>query len=202
MLQRTFTRGDRIVHLDKPEWGVGVVSKTETATHTGAVVQIVTARFQDAGVKSLSTNYARLQLEADASPAPLTTQPVGDDGPGATIEQGMLTDRMLTLPDETRDPFLPIEKRIAATIKLYRFDSSPRSLIDWGVAQSRLADPLSAFARHELEQLFERWRRERDNRLGVLLDQLRREDPARAASITQDLSAEAARAVQRRHARR
>ena len=197
MMHRTFAKGDRIVHLDKPEWGTGTVQKTRTVSQGGAPVQIVTVRFSSAGVKSLSTTHARLGYESElkdpmvdhAAPAVMT-----GSSPEEHKAQSM-RDRMLMLPEDTRDPFLPLEKRIKATVRLYRFDDTPRSLIDWGVAQSGLVDPLSEFRRHELEQLFEFWARERDARLGALLNRLKREDKQKAQQVISELPPAALKAL-------
>jgi len=73
------------------------------------------------------------------------------------------------LPDAMTDPFAGVGKRLQATLDSYRFSTEPRSLIEWGVAQTGLNDPLSKFTRHELEQAFPRFARDRDNHLQELV---------------------------------
>jgi Protein of unknown function (DUF3553) len=210
MLQRSFSTGDRVVHLDKPEWGGGLVTKTQLLSQQGTHLQMVTVRFDHAGLKSLSTAHARLSYESDyleESRGSLTGQPAWpaepkDIGLTASRTEALQDEQMLRLPEETRDPFQPLGKRLEATLKLYRFNGSPRSLIDWGIMQSGLDDPLSRFGRHDLEMLYEKWERERDQHLAELLDKLRRDDPHEFKQVQVSLPAPARAALQRRHTRR
>jgi hypothetical protein len=82
---------------------------------------------------------------------------------------------MITLPQDVRDPFNSLAKRLEMTMGLFRFDRSGRGLMDWAVAQTGLNDPLSRFTRHELEQFFDRWVFERDQHLAKLLQEARTE---------------------------
>jgi hypothetical protein len=208
MLQRTFSKGDRVVHLDKPEWGGGLVTKTQMMSRDGAQVQVVTVRFDHAGLKSLSTAHARLGLEGeylrDNEPLAQRSGTLGETKPDAFAAPRAddSAQRLLRLPEETSDPFLPLEQRIAATLKLYRFDDSPRALIDWGIVQSGFQDPLGHFSRHDLELLYEKWQRERDRRLAELLEKLRRDDPHEFERVRGRLPAAAQQALRRRHTRR
>ncbi|MFG0252994.1 MAG: DUF3553 domain-containing protein [Phycisphaerales bacterium JB038] len=208
MLQRRFAKGDRIVHLDKPEWGAGLVTKTQLLSQQGTPVQMVTVRFEHGGLKSLSTAHARLGYEQDyleqrRDSAPKEPAwPAEPKGTGGAEADPLLAERLLSLPEETRDPFLPLAKRLDATLKLYRFDGTPRSLIDWGIVQSGLQDPLSRFGRHELELLFEKWQRGRDQHLAQLLDKLRQDDPQESARVQAALPSAVRQALQRRHSRR
>jgi hypothetical protein len=80
---------------------------------------------------------------------------------------------MITLPEEVKDPFNSLAKRLTLTLGLYRFDRSGRGLMDWAVAQTGLDDPLSRFTRQELEQKFDRWALERENHLAKLMQEAR-----------------------------
>lgn len=80
------------------------------------------------------------------------------------------------LPDDLTNPFGSLPERLAATLQTFRFSTEPRSLIDWAVAQTGLDDPLSKYTRHELEQAFPRYTRDRDAHLKDIVRQLKREN--------------------------
>lgn len=216
-----FEFGDRVRHVRRPEWGVGSVTKTEDVTVSGQPFQRITVRFPNAGVKRLVSGHALLQRvessgesatteQADAAPV----QARNGDGQTANVREwdrlrdsdwlNPLAERkvreaMTTLPEEIRDPFNSLRKRLAATLSLYRFDRSGRGLIDWAVAQSGLADPLSRFNRHELEQMFDRWAVELDQHLSKLLQaaKVTTEDRQAIREIIQSAPRSARDAVQR-----
>ena len=169
--------GDRVRLTAKPEWGVGMVSRAEPSRVKGELEWAVTVRFPNAGIKTLHTAAAVLERveettqegAGEAAQAFADADRVGDDellGPAAKKRVEAL---MLGLPDPCTDPFRSIAVRIEATLKLYRFDTSGRSLVDWAVAQTGLDDPLSRFNRHELEQHFTKWAGERDRHLARLV---------------------------------
>ncbi|MEM7621834.1 MAG: DUF3553 domain-containing protein [Planctomycetota bacterium] len=81
---------------------------------------------------------------------------------------------MTRVPEAARDPFRSLADRVRATLKLYTYQPSGGSLIDWASTQSGAADPLSLFNRHELEQMFDRFAIERDQHLGMLVGEARR----------------------------
>lgn len=78
------------------------------------------------------------------------------------------------LPDAMVDPFSSLGDRLRATLQTYKFSTEPRPLMDWAVIQTGLNDPLSKYTRHELEQAFPRFARDRDNHLKDLVRQLKR----------------------------
>ena len=82
------------------------------------------------------------------------------------------------LPDAMTDPFASLANRLQATLDSYRFSTEARSLIDWAVTQSGLTDPLSQFTRHELEQVFPRYVRDRDQHLAQLVSQIKKKGKA------------------------
>ncbi|MEZ6242117.1 MAG: DUF3553 domain-containing protein [Phycisphaerales bacterium] len=161
-----FEAGDRIVHEGRPEWGIGHVSRAAPELHEGRPCQRLTVRFERAGVKTLSTALAHLH-HAQAEPAHN-----GDDAPslvGANPEEVMTR-----LPDRARDPFSTPLTRLGATLDLYRFGRDGGALLDWAASQSGLADPLTRFSRHDLEVLYDRFRRRLDEHLSQLITEVKR----------------------------
>ncbi len=178
-----FKFGDRVVHTSRPEWGEGVVTAAAADTVEGMTCQRLTVRFDRAGLKTLSTALARLRpaTAMDATPAAAN----GQATPGQFEAKGWL-DRagaetpevvMARLPEAATDPFATLEQRLAATLGLYRFTDQGAPLLDWAAAQTGLADPLSIFNRHQLEQYFARYATARDQHLRQLSEELRRKDP-------------------------
>ncbi|UCD74441.1 MAG: DUF3553 domain-containing protein [Phycisphaerales bacterium] len=178
-----FEFGQRVRHLKKPEWGIGVIVKTEDTASGGKRAQRVTVRFPNSGLKTLNTSHAQLQLVKEEAEADLSysTPTVADldrmnqSGWLTPVAERKISEIMTSLPMAVRDPFIGLPKRLAATLDLYRFERHGRSLIDWAVAQTGLADPLTRFSRHELEMHFDRWAAERDNHLQRLLQEVRTE---------------------------
>jgi hypothetical protein len=94
-----------------------------------------------------------------------------------------------------------VEQRLKSTLDLYRFDGSRRALIEWATAQSGLADPLTRFSRHELEQFFDRWRSERDAHLRRLMHDPEA-DPAKVRELMTQARPHARTVAKRRPAMR
>ena len=78
------------------------------------------------------------------------------------------------LPDAMTNPFATLTDRLKATLQTYKYTTQPRPLMDWACAQTGLADPLSKYTRHELEQAFPRYARDRDQHLRELVKQCKR----------------------------
>ncbi|MCH8314787.1 MAG: DUF3553 domain-containing protein [Planctomycetes bacterium] len=176
--------GDRIRHLRRPEWGVGSVVKVVQTMVNGCSVQSLSVRFPSEGIKVLNTAEAEIErISAEHAKALANTEahPIVQWGKMdesdwlAPLAQRKVEEAMIGLPADVRDPFSLLRRRLVLTLDLYRFERSNRALMDWAVAQSGLVDPLTHFTRHELEQLFERWARERDVHLGRLLQECRRD---------------------------
>ncbi len=218
----TWKFGDRVIHASKREWGPGTVTKARSETHEGKPCQMVTVRFDRAGVKTLSTAYAHL-ISADLAPASFLppeepaeptfagaasssigtagTSGLGPAGEGSggsgggggsggsggdwlsAFEAKDPAEVMKRLPDSATDPFLTAEARLKGTLDLYKYTSAPASLLDWGVAQSGLKDPLSRFNRHELERLFAQFCIVRDNHLKKLVQEMRKSEPSTLARL-------------------
>jgi hypothetical protein len=205
-----FSFGDRVVHAAKPEWGVGVVSKSQNLKADGHRFQSLTIRFERAGLKTLSTAFA------DIRPADQGAHPSADaaDGSGSAPtpagEGGWLADAasqppdraMARLPEACSDPFASLADRLRATIGQYRFEPTGASLLDWAAAQTGLADPLSRFSRHELEQYFERYADNRDTQLRSLAEEMRKQDPASLERALAQAPPRVRNAVNRQHRRR
>ncbi len=178
MSNRKFEFGDRVRHTRRPEWGIGSIVKTEEMTVSGEATQRVSVRFPNAGLKTMSTAHAELQLVTEDGIAGVANgeeHPLGgwdkmkeSDWLGG-VAQRKVEETMVNLSPDVCDPFDPLRKRLGACLDLYRFDRTGRSLIDWAVAQSGLDDPLSRFTRHELEVMFDQWAARREEQLQKLL---------------------------------
>lgn len=198
-----WSSGDRLIHAGKPEWGTGTVVKAEWTTHEGKKCQRVTVRFARAGLKTVSTAFATLEasggaaridaardsvksaLARDAEPVAAARPkrpPPGmlgaaeappDEGPPLDAAAARVI--MTAIPEAARDPFKPVAERVRATLGLFKYGSEGGPLLDWATAQSGLNDPLSVFSRPDLEQLFDRFRINRDQHLASLLTEARRQ---------------------------
>lgn len=186
MSDQGFTTGDRVRHATKPEWGVGTVIKVEAAAEmpqNGHPRQRLSIRFPNAGQKTLISGFAEL-IRVNGNDAfgggnggdsPLVEywNKMSETDWLGSVARKKVEQAMITLPEDVRDPFNSLTKRLSLTLGLYRFDRSGRGLMDWAVAQTGLDDPLSRFSRQELEQKFDRWAMERDNHLIKLLQEAR-----------------------------
>lgn len=204
--------GDRVQHESKPEWGVGTVLRAEPTTHEGRKAQRLTVRFTRAGEKTLSTAFANLRpaddqpainrardaakaalLGPDVEPEAAATRPARP-APGmmgrseappdeVPIDPVAAREIMSRVPEAARDPFKSVQDRLRATFALYQYKPSGGSLLDWAAVQSGLTDPLSAFSRHDLEVLFERFRINRDQHLATLVLEAKRSGLNEAALL-------------------
>jgi len=151
--------GDRVVHSSKPEWGVGIVSTSSMGDHEGVPCQRLVIRFDRAGLKTVSTAFAKIEAAGDrVGTVPEKESPQaqseGEANPILKATLREVQDIMVSIPEAARDPFATPAQRLKATLGLYRFTSSGGPLIDWAVMQSGLSDPLTRFTRHELEDFF------------------------------------------------
>ncbi len=151
--------GDRVVHASQPEWGVGIVSTSSMGDHEGVPCQRLVIRFDRAGLKTVSTAFAKIEAAGDrvgvvTEKETITARSDGASNPILKATAREVMQIMTTIPDAARDPFATPGQRLKATLSLYRFTDSGGPLIDWAVMQSGLSDPLSKFTRHELEDFF------------------------------------------------
>lgn len=177
MSAETFKFGDRVVHTGKAEWGEGVVTAAQPATQDGKPCQRVTVRFDRAGLKTLSTALAALQRVEDRPQIEAALANAGTDWL-ATIGSKQVQEIMTRLPEPATDPFTTPEKRLAATLALFKFKIGGGSLIDWAILQTGLKDPMSRFNRHDLEEFFKRFEMNRNAHLKKLAGEMQRTDAA------------------------
>ncbi len=182
------------------------MSSATRTTQDGKPCQLLTIRFERAGVKTISTAFANLIPAEDATsigfgpetmaaPAPVTngkgsgrhSAPSKEDEFAARLmgapATGDIRAAMTKLPEPATDPFSTPLDRFKATLALYRFQPTGGSLLDWAAMQSGLADPLSRFNRHELEQFFESFAMARDGHLRKAAGDARKADPNAASAL-------------------
>ena len=183
MTQEKFAFGDQVRHPTRPEWGVGSVTKVEAVTVDGRPAQRLSVRFPGQGVKMLNTGYVDLVRGDDAGGSDILGGPAVHEAPAASVIRALadggdwlaeinirrIEEAMRELPEIACDPFASPQRRIKATLALYRFDRTGHGLVAWAVAQTGLEDPLTRFNRHELEHFFDRWATERDAHLSRLI---------------------------------
>ena len=207
-ISRQWSFGDRVLHAQRPEWGTGVVTNAANAQHEGQPCQMLTVRFDRAGLKTLSTAFALLlpaTESATAHAAASAAHPSDATGespdpfaaPRSSGGAEQAKEALQRVPDSARDPFVSLPGRIKATFDLYRFGKQGGTLLDWAAAQTGLADPLSLFSRHELEQLFDRFAVNRDQHLKKLVLDMKKHDAAELARLLATAPAPAQQALRR-----
>lgn len=195
MSTQTWNVGDSVVHAERPEWGIGTVTAAQKALHEGKPCQRLTVRFQQGGLKTITTGIADLRLPEVKLLQPRENAP--DDNWLAAAERPDPAEVMGQLPEAATDPFRPALQRLQSTLSLYRFTGQGASLIEWATAQSGLPDPLAVMNRHELEEHFARFRINLDNHARKLILDLKRSDPAGLAAAMAKAPPEAQRSVRR-----
>ena len=195
---QTFQRGDEVVHPRRPEWGRGVVRSAVVVRHEDGS-QRLEVQFANAGRKTVNTAVAPLlpagaatstsaasagasePIQKGTSMALTATRGKEKDkqsGPGwlDKLEHsvGGQKHELWDLPDAMINPFSSVSQRLRATLDGYRFSTEPRALIEWGVVQTGLDDPMTRYTRVEMEQAFARFARNRDAHLQELVRELKR----------------------------
>ena len=176
-----YKKGDLVRHPERPEWGIGEITKMEILTRDGKPDRRLWVKFPSEGTKTLLASIANLEM-AENLDLPSQEDPAtfidreADHEPGwlGEIAKNRPEDAMVALPPRATDPFTPLRSRLQFLITLYRFEPTGGKLIDWAVAQTGMDDPLSRFNRHELEQFYERWMWERDRHLVKMLDEAKK----------------------------
>lgn len=222
MPETLWKSGDVILHTGRPEWGKGVVVSAESVTASGGGgAQRLVVRFDRAGTKAISTEFATLARAhtaavldglahrslaergpPSAAPTPNSTSPSATPAPFSTPSEGQpegpVDAQALTrLPEDATDPFTTPARRLAATLGLYRFHERGSSLLDWAAMQTGLRDPLTRFSRHELEQQFRRFQAALEAHLKRVVKDVRRADPGSIAAIVAAASPAAQLAMKR-----
>ncbi|QQS08778.1 MAG: DUF3553 domain-containing protein [Phycisphaerales bacterium] len=190
-MQTKWSKGDRVVHSGRPEWGSGQVMQADPASHEGKACQRLVVRFDRAGLKTLTTAFAPLipASEAPSLPAAMPSEDEGEANPFAeAVTAGETEAAMLRLPEAATDPFLPLIARAKASIGLYRFGETPGGLLDWAATQTGLKDPMTRFNRHELEEWYRRFRTNLDGHVKKLVRELRKSDPGALSALMAEAS--------------
>jgi hypothetical protein len=193
-----WSKGDRVIHAAKPEWGVGEVLTAEPIS-AGATVkegQRLTIRFERGGTKAISTEFAELKPMGDM---PLRRTTLTEEGQVFSFAPTPteLKELMTKLPEQATDPFVSLPKRFQATLELYKYGDTPAALLDWACMQTGLKDPLTRFNRHELEQWFSRFKIEADDQLKKLSREMRKADPKSIDAAAASCGASAKHALRR-----
>lgn len=178
----TFQAGDAVVHPRRPEWGAGRVDQATRIEYEGVTAQRLVVTFEHHGRVTINTAVAPLLPKGNHSQMSTTTtrgysnRATGGGWLDTLGEKAPHGSELWRLPEAMVDPFISIAKRLTATLESYRFSTEPRSLIDWAVAQTGLSDPLSKYTRHELEQGFQRFARDRELHLVELVRNMKRQN--------------------------
>lgn len=180
MTPSQYHRGDRVRHAVRPEWGEGVVEQAAVAPGDSGAQRLVVS-FANHGRVTINTAFASI-VPANGSANDNTGQG-WLDRVAATGNGGATPKQLSDLPDGCTDPFASLTKRLKATLDLYRFERTPLALMEWAVAQTGLTDPLSEHSRHDLEQNFLTFERQRESQLIALVKDAKRQ--GRAEAITQ-----------------
>ncbi len=194
---QSYKRGDEVIHPLRPEWGPGVVISAASIVHEAQPAQRLIVDFSNHGRVTLNTGVAQLVAREGFVPMTMTTtstvstqkfvtsdlsKPAASNGKGwlDTLDPtSTASNELYRLGDAMTDPFLPMSKRLQATLDTFRFGNDPRharNLLDWAVSQTHLKDPMTKYTRHELEQGFRRFVRDRDNHLFDLVRQMKRQN--------------------------
>jgi len=203
----SFSRGDRVIHPNRPEWGAGSVVTVDPVTRSGRRTQRLGVRFDRAGLKTIFTDVANLrpadQPGGAASSATTPDQPASQDRSWVDeLEGPALAEKMAELPDAATDPFRPLSAQLKASLEQARFSGDPASVMDWASIHTGLADPLSRFNRHELEEHFRRFQRALEKHLRSLVEKARRSDPQALDAALRKAPPRAREMVKRLDARR
>lgn len=193
MSERRWNIGDAVMHARRPEWGPGVVTGAAPAIIEGKRCQRLTIRFQSGGTRTLSSAIADLHT-SELKPMTPASAPVGWL---EAMERKSPAESLVTLPEAATDPFRPALARLQTTLSLYRFSDQGGSIIEWAMAQTGLADPLSVFNRHQLEAEFRTFRMALDQHLRKLAMELRRADPGGLAATVAKAPQDTQRLVRR-----
>jgi len=178
-----FKQTDVVYHPTRPEWGQGIVQKVEGVTHQGRKAQRLTIDFAHKGRVVINTAVITLSTKGCEH----VMKPTTTEADGLTVgwlsnlerQNNGAAHELWQLPEAMTDPFVSPTRRLQATLDSFRFSTEPRSLIEWAVAQTGLDDPLTKYTRHELEQAFSRFKRDRDVHLVDMVRTFKRNGDAK-----------------------
>ncbi len=198
-----FSLGDQVMHPGKPEWGKGTVYSASAFKHEGRTCQRLTIRFERAGLKTVSTAFAKIQA---ASAVASSIKPKLEEHhaplPIASADHREILEIMTAIPETARDPFASPAQRLEATLSLYRFSGTGAGLIDWAAAQCGLADPMGRFNRHELEDFYRMFEMNLRQHLGKVVREANTVPAPELVRIAQSAPPAGRQALQKLHRRR
>ena len=161
----------------------GQVRERKQPDHRGSAAQLW------AGHPDRLAAQTAQEREAAAEEAGTALLERGRGGGRRVADQGWLDEleagaaggkhELWELPASMTDPFVDIRDRLRATLLSYRFTDDPRSIIEWATTQTGLDDPLTRYTRHEMEQAFPRFCRDRDNHFRKMAMDLKKKRDAR-----------------------
>lgn len=168
-----YQQGDVVTHPRRPEWGQGVVKAAQAIVHQGNAAQRLSIEFANHGRVVINTAVAPLAPKGKKQT--MSSSIAAGKGWLDQLERSNKNSHELwELPEALTDVFSSDLQRLAATLDSYKFTTEPRPLIDWAVIQTGMNDPLTKYTRHDLEQAFARFARNRDQHLKELIRQLKR----------------------------
>jgi len=195
-----FKIGDQVVHASKPEWGKGTVVSAGATPHDGKKCQRLSVRFSRAGLKTVMTGVAPIEPAGQVAEVLKPKDDAHHDPlPIASAGHKELLSIMTGIPERARDPFATEAQRLRATLDLYKYDSDGGGLVDWAAAQSGLADPLSRFNRHELEEYYRMFEKNLRKHLSQVVRDANNVPAAELVSIAKSAPPAAQRALQKLH---
>lgn len=168
-----YQQGDVVTHPRRPEWGQGVVKTAQAIVHEGSAAQRLSIEFANHGRVVINTAVAPLAPKGYKQT--MGSSIAASRGWLDQLERSNSNSHELwELPEALTDVFSSDLQRLTATLDSYKFTTEPRPLIDWAVIQTGMNDPLTKYTRHDLEQAFARFARNRDQHLKELIRQLKR----------------------------
>jgi len=168
-----YQQGDVVTHPRRPEWGQGVVKTAQAIVHEGSAAQRLSIEFANHGRVVINTAVAPLAPKGNKQT--MSSSIAAGKGWLDQLERSNKNSHELwELPEALTDVFSSDLQRLNATLDSYKYTTEPRPLIDWAVVQTGMNDPLTKYTRHDLEQAFARFARNRDLHLKELIRQLKR----------------------------
>ena len=129
----TKLKGATVQVIGRPDSGTGVVESVQRTTAGGKPQHRVTGMFPVVGQKTLVSPPARLGLPTDG---PTRQQGWLDQIAGRTLD-----DRLRKLPPDIEKFIGTTRENLAAIVRLYEFEDSPKSLQLWSQRNPGAANP-------------------------------------------------------------